>query len=1074
MRPGQAPAAVSRTASPRRPRRVRGLPYPPPRTTGGYAVKRIGAAVSRLAGRRETEPSARGTAAGGELRTEVSDGVRLVHSPYEDPPGEDAGAWRSLRRDASVVTVLVGAVAAGHAELWPALGEVLDSLAEEGVEEVRLALADAAAERTGGRTPLAERIADIWGMRVIAAQGAIAALPDGSLFAYGAGDRRAGWRRFRPQGETEVLGPRDPAPPWQAAYERLPRRLDGGCVVDAVPAGVLVRGAGDMPTGPGHLAYAVPPDGRRPLILIGGARGRLAPAAAVAGALAALPGDVRAATVLAPGAHQDVLPVAQEVADLLGMEVEVLTGLPLTSADDAPGTPHTVTLTDAAGRPTWRPTVGAVRCLPADGTARPQPPRRVRLRSPLAEGRLAGDGTVELSDRWRLALTRSGALLQERSAPPVPAAHRPVDPERFVIDVAWRGAETDPSLLRACELLLNTLHPQLRRYAELRVGGLSGEALRDATRMAVRHGIALTREPLPGQVPMQGQTSAGAGTGTARPTVARPPGALPVRNAPATAVTAVAADGRNTAATPARAGVAAVARPVGVAREVLAALAGGDIDETAAGEGARGPAAGSAPPEQVPGAPAREPGERADEGRSPRAEAGDAGPVVQGPVAGPVLPVRVPGASAMMDGRRERAGDQRPPRGGDEEGFRTPERVPSGTPAPRPLGAVVGPAADTAGPPARAAARPGPVTAPPEADSPARTGRPAPPRAPGSDEEGPGSRKPAGVDADVAAGPDPVPGPAGAELAAGPDSLTGGADAGAVTGGRERQAPDGGGEMPEVPGGGGGVPQSRGAGSSAARGAVRARPAPAVVWGPPTAQDRTAFRQLVGSAWDRHASVITRALVRMPALRGARPDEAVCDLLAVHLYLTAPEDSPFASAHLDAALESGDSRLAPYVVCLTAGLRRLPSYRGAAVRGPGTAVEPAQDGTVRFAAPLAALPLAAAAQRPGAGCVLWSVTARRTRPLLGTAADELLLFPPGTRFDVLDASAAGADASVVLLGERADRPDGVPGSVLAAADQSGETVSDRLRDALSTLPSAPPGTASDWPRHCRGSGRLPQ
>ncbi|MFJ8186577.1 hypothetical protein [Streptomyces sp. NPDC096105] len=489
-------------------------------------MKRIGAVVSRLAGRRETEPGAQGTAVGGELRTEVSDGVRLVHSPYEDPPGEDVGAWRSLRRDASVVTVVVGAVAAGHAALWPALGEVLDSLAEEGVEEVRPALADAAAERTGGRAPLAERIADIWGLRVIAAQGAIAALPDGSLFAYGAGDRRATWCRFRPQGGTEVLGPRDPAPPWQAAYERLPRRLDGDCVVDAVPAGVLVRGAGDVSTGPGHLAYAVPPDEHRPLVLIGGARGRPAPAAAVATALAALPGDARDATALAPGAHQDVLPVAQEVADLLGMEVEVLTGLPLTSADDALGAPHTVTLTDAAGRPTRRPTVGTVRCLPTNGTARRQPPRRVRLRSPLAEGRLSGDGTVELSDRRRLTLTRPGALLQERSVPPAHAAHRPVDPERFVIEVAWRGSETDPSLLRACELVLNTLHPQLRRYAELRVGGMTGEALRDATRMAVRHGVALTRGPV--LLPVPGQAGAGAvagadsGAGMARPPAARP------------------------------------------------------------------------------------------------------------------------------------------------------------------------------------------------------------------------------------------------------------------------------------------------------------------------------------------------------------------------------------------------------------------------------------------------------------------------------------------------------------------------------------------------------------------------
>ncbi|WP_461031035.1 hypothetical protein, partial [Streptomyces sparsus] len=72
----------------------------------------------------------------------------------------------------------------------------------------------------------------------------------------------------------------------------------------------------------------------------------------------------------------------------------------------------------------------------------------------------------------------------------------------------------------------------------------------------------------------------------------------------------------------------------------------------------------------------------------------------------------------------------------------------------------------------------------------------------------------------------------------------------------------------------------------------------------------------------------------MPALRGREQEEARADLIALMLYLRSTEGQ-LSHAALHPTFGTGDGRLLPYAACVASGLRRLPAFRGAAVRGAG-------------------------------------------------------------------------------------------------------------------------------------------
>ncbi|MER7188146.1 hypothetical protein ABT404_53320, partial [Streptomyces hyaluromycini] len=201
---------------------------------------------------------------------------------------------------------------------------------------------------------------------------------------------------------------------------------------------------------------------------------------------------------------------------------------------------------------------------------------------------------------------------------------------------------------------------------------------------------------------------------------------------------------------------------------------------------------------------------------------------------------------------------------------------------------------------------------------------------------------------------------------------------------------------------------------------VRVQPVPgaAVAAVPPERgleRERAWLRRTFSAQFGALAGSVARVLSESPGLRSSSREDAadaLTDLVAVRLYLGGD------SARVDAAVRGATK--GPHVPmsrCVTAGLRRLPSYRGPALlHAPAGPAELAwfHEGRVTtewafcsaWTAPYPAPP-------DSADFLVWSMTARRTRLVDASAADRVV-FEPGTRFKVLRTDGEG-DRPAVLL-----------------------------------------------------------
>ncbi|MGA5300910.1 hypothetical protein ACPCHT_13335 [Nucisporomicrobium flavum] len=191
------------------------------------------------------------------------------------------------------------------------------------------------------------------------------------------------------------------------------------------------------------------------------------------------------------------------------------------------------------------------------------------------------------------------------------------------------------------------------------------------------------------------------------------------------------------------------------------------------------------------------------------------------------------------------------------------------------------------------------------------------------------------------------------------------------------------------------------------------------------AEERAWLRSTLTREFDAAASSVSRLLSEYPGFQ-ADPDTMV-DAVAVRLYLSAVGDG------LDEALREGDvGPQVPFARCVAAGLRRLPSHRGAtSLVSDLTAEEVARirdRGVLTdwgFTHALTEPPL----NLPGELDVLiWSMTARRTRllePEDDRRAESRVVFLPGTSFKVLDAvlPGPGVRGRLLLRELAADEPD---------------------------------------------------
>jgi hypothetical protein len=166
--------------------------------------------------------------------------------------------------------------------------------------------------------------------------------------------------------------------------------------------------------------------------------------------------------------------------------------------------------------------------------------------------------------------------------------------------------------------------------------------------------------------------------------------------------------------------------------------------------------------------------------------------------------------------------------------------------------------------------------------------------------------------------------------------------------------------------------------------------------------ERKWLREELRQEFDAAAGSVSRVLASHPGFHAG--EETMTDAVAVRLYL-----SPVA-AGLDRALRGGEpGPQVPFARCVVAGLARLPSHRGLALlRADLSTSELAAISARRT---LTEWGFTNALTEPAAGLtgsvdvLIWSMTGRRTRllePADPTGVPTRVLFPPGTRFKVLE------------------------------------------------------------------------
>ncbi|WP_395575100.1 hypothetical protein [Streptomyces sp. BK79] len=938
------------------------------------------------------------------------DGLLLLRSSEDDSLSlaDLAEVARAVGVEPETVTVLVGTPddgPAGHG-VWTRLGTLLDSLRNKGTRQVRLVMPGAGDDR-GERTSVARRIADAWHLDVIAPDGPVLITPGGTLFVDGESPAAGAWWHFPPGDRPRKLGPRAPAPDWQAALGRLPARTDGGCLVEQIPTGVLIRPAQSPRPDPRHLCFAIPMDAVRPTVVVGLPQAEDVSADEVAAALGALPAAQRGAARLAPGGRRDLLRLAQSVADMLAAEVEVLTGVPLLPEHPDGRTGVRPTVVGSDGKPGWRPFVGAVACRPAGPDGQP-PPLRVVEGHPLPLGR-PGKGTVPLTERWNATATRAGLVVWDSGGPPPPLAELAVDSDTCTVELGLPGQPVDDSILPALTRLLIAFGPRAAARVTLLVRGrLLGDES-GLRRLAAQHAI-------PG---IRYITSLGT-RGTVRRDGATPRTA-PVRHG---------TGGLRTGSAPA-------APPPSAKRETRSEDSAGDGGHVPAGTADRGgPERAGAPPRTSGTAPSQEAVLDVLSGTGPRPGTGEGDdpqprvpPSAASPTASNPAPASRPRTTAAADAAAHRTAG--PPETG------------SGPPELEEMPAHHEPAGRTAGPATPTPRPDGDEEADPTGRERSPAGPPADPAEPSRHtdaEESPAGASPSGPGA---AGPATVPsGPATTPRPAGPE----------VSGETSPAAPS---EQP--------APRPARAPAGAA---------PALLPGHVSSDgERTALRDLVAD-WERHAAAVARVLTRMPALRGQQMEAARTDLVAAHVYLTATE-GPLSHRELVRDLRAGEGRLTAYAACLASALRRLPSYRGVALRGAAAegGWEPPEVGRLlQDPGPVSAL--AATGPLPGGTAVayaVWSVTGRKVRQLLDHAdgareCPDEIVFAPGSGFRVLGTRDV-AGSTTVLLRE-------LPPTTTVYVDEVAE-LSQLDRKALSRLEEALTGPLpverdQTWPERCTG------
>ncbi|MCX5401184.1 hypothetical protein [Streptomyces sp. NBC_00102] len=424
--------------------------------------------------------------------------VVLLTSDNDESAGLTATVDALRHEDPDHATVVVAAGLEGSRALWRQLTPVLDGFRKSGITVVRLVWAGAGADEPGRPAP-ARRIRDDWRLEVVAPAGPVVVAPGGSLFAPSGVGGTGGWWRFAPDLGPQPLGLRHPVPSWEDAAAHLASDAVEGHVVESVPAGVLIRRAEPLPPAALSVGASIPVDGHRLAVVVGIPGASPVTSRAVTELLTRLPPRARSAARLIPGDGRDLLATGQEAADLLGTEVEIVSGVPaLLESADGTETEPAVVLIGPDGEPSWRPYAETVACLPAQDGRTPAP-RIVRRRSPVAgSAPVPEGGALPLGDRWGVVVTRSGLWVGPRESSRPETLGLLLDPDTMVVDIGVPGRPVDDGLWPVLDTFLDELEPAVVERTTLHLrGACTAQGGRQARRLADRRGLTLEHDEEP-------------------------------------------------------------------------------------------------------------------------------------------------------------------------------------------------------------------------------------------------------------------------------------------------------------------------------------------------------------------------------------------------------------------------------------------------------------------------------------------------------------------------------------------------------------------------------------------------
>jgi len=921
-----------------------------------------------------------------------------------------------------------------------------------------------------------QRLADRLGRPVLLPDGEALSVPGGRLYI--PSEHGVGWLSFRPGQAAQQHSRRFPKTHWEFGTPDRPVEISPYGAAEPMPSGVWVHSTADLRknTHRQRLTQVLPTHPDILTVVIGSPGAPEVPLEDVTGLWESLLPTVRPLVRFVhygAVALPDGRALGQALADELAQEVVFYSGVPVQATFGLE--PPETRLVRSDGWLSAPPFAEVMTYVPTPAGQRPTPPRLYGLRTPLPGLRERSYGVYDYAPDAVLEIVQSGLWMRPAREPVDGDGVRsiPAEPGVQLLLFDRGGAESAERMRSLAEDALWRLDPEIR--GSYRIAPADAfEAVRAAARAAMTWAPAESDSwtaTEPGTPFVQAGRSAsarsarGAGQGTATTRERAEPGSggeastwgsaarVPVPPSQTWRNTQTAVEGHEADEEGSRRGLRRLFRR---------------RPETEGDAGGAGPESGSSLPPTVRALMESGPVEGNADSSSgdgetgvPRTETGGPSmPMTPEPEPEPDAAAPSPVVRELAEGGAEPPGPVAPPgeAGTDGAGGVSP----GGTPEPS--------ASD-------------PDDGPDEATVPDENGTPASPSAPaaGTDVSGtpvpgePGPAPTAGPVEGAAARPARAAAPrvrleSGAPDEPGPAS-TGGADPV-----RQDPRPE---ETPSEESGSGTPESAEPPTATAPPRAVRVQPVPetAACAVPPTSgleRERSWLRRALSGQYNAVESVVSGIMAESPGLRGragTEAAEALTELVAVRLYL-------FGQSHnLDAAVRG--ATVGPHVPlarCVASGLRRLPSYRGAALLHARLgAAERAWYREGRLATEWAFCTARTSLTTGPAGStdlLIWSLTARRTN-LIDPGVPDRVLFLPGTNFKVLRVHPG--ERPVILLRELSPSEIAQDGRVGVGRTPLDEIALNGLEQTLKTLTGPDSGTKSKAPTGPLGAppGLLP-